>query len=51
VNLVDGVRPAGVQSVVWNGGDSSDRYVASGVYFIRMSTAQGSFIRKAVLLK
>jgi len=51
VNLVDEERPAGVQRVVWNGGDARDRYVASGVYFIRMSTAEGSFVRKAVLLK
>jgi hypothetical protein len=51
VNLVDESRPAGVQQVRWNGGDANDRYVASGVYFIRMSTREGDFTRKVVLLK
>jgi hypothetical protein len=51
VTLVDEERPAGVQRVLWNGGDSNDRFVASGVYFIRMTTAERTFVRKAVLLK
>jgi hypothetical protein len=51
VTLVDEERPAGVQRVVWNGGDAQDRYVASGIYFIRMTTPEGAFVRKAVLLK
>jgi hypothetical protein len=51
VTLVDEERPAGVQRVVWNGGDANDRYVASGIYFIRMTTPEGAFVRKAVLLK
>ena len=51
VNLVDEDRPAGIQQVTWNGGDANDRYVASGVYFIRMATREGAFTRKIVLLK
>ncbi|HET6349269.1 MAG TPA: T9SS type A sorting domain-containing protein [Candidatus Krumholzibacteria bacterium] len=51
VNLLNEVRPAGVQQIMWNGGDASDRYVASGIYFIRMSTRDGDFTRKVVLLK
>jgi hypothetical protein len=51
VNLVNEVKPAGIQQVRWNGGDSGDRYVASGVYFVRMATRDGAFTRKVVLLK
>ena len=51
VNLVDEDRPAGIQHITWNGGDAGDRYVASGVYFIRMATKEGAFTRKVVLLK
>lgn len=50
-NLVDGARPAGLQQVGWNGTDANDRPMASGVYFIRMSTADQHFARKIVLLK
>jgi hypothetical protein len=51
VTLVNEERPAGLQKVEWNGGDASDRYVSSGVYFIRMATAEGKFTHKALLLK
>jgi hypothetical protein len=49
--LVDEARPAGVQRVTWNGRDSREEPVASGVYMIRMTTAERTFVRKAVLLK
>jgi hypothetical protein len=51
VTLVNEERPAGLQKVEWNGGDASDRYVSSGVYFICMATAEGKFTHKALLLK
>jgi hypothetical protein len=49
--LVDGQKPAGSQSVVWDGRDDRGRGVASGIYFYRMTA--GSFVqtRKMVLLK
>jgi len=50
-NLVDDVRPAGLQQAAWNGTDANDRHVASGVYFIRLSTRDENFTRKMVLLK
>lgn len=34
--LVDGERPAGYHSVIWQGTDSAGRKVASGLYFYRM---------------
>jgi hypothetical protein len=50
-NLVDEVRSAGPQQAAWNGTDANDRRVASGVYFVRMSTRGEEFTRKIVLLK
>ncbi|HEU4365055.1 MAG TPA: FlgD immunoglobulin-like domain containing protein [Candidatus Krumholzibacteria bacterium] len=49
--LVDESRPAGVQTVTWNGRDTRDEPVASGVYMIRMQTVDQRFVQKAVLLK
>lgn len=51
ITLVDESRPAGVQRVTWNGRDTRDMPVASGVYLIRMQTADQRFVRKAMLLK
>jgi hypothetical protein len=44
--LVDGRREAGRHRVSWDG-----RGIASGVYFYRITTDDGSLVRKAVLLK
>jgi len=49
--LVDGNLPAGSHRAVWNGDDATGRAVGSGVYFIRMQTAEGTQVRKALLLK
>jgi hypothetical protein len=49
--LVDEVRPAGYQKVEWYGQDQRDQRVASGIYFVRMTTADRQFVRKAVMLK
>jgi hypothetical protein len=51
ITLVDESRPAGIQRVAWNGRDTRDEPVASGVYLIRMQTADHRFVRKAMLLK
>jgi hypothetical protein len=37
--LVEGVREAGVQSVVWDGRSDGGAAVSSGVYFVRMAAA------------
>jgi flagellar hook assembly protein FlgD len=49
--LVDEERPAGYQKIDWYGQNQSDERVASGIYFIRMTTADRQLVRKAVLLK
>ncbi len=44
--LMDDIQQAGVHTVVW---DASE--LASGIYFLKLSTGSGSITRKAVLLK
>ena len=50
--LVDGQRPAGTYSVVWDGKDGSGRDVASGVYLVRLEV-EGEVVpsRRMVLLR
>lgn len=42
---------AGVHSVTWNGLNSDDQDVASGVYLIRMKSEDGNHTRKITLMK
>lgn len=49
--LVDEPRPAGPQTVVWDGRDDEGRAVASGTYFYQLETEGRSEARKAMLLK
>jgi hypothetical protein len=49
--LVDEERPAGYQKINWYGRNQRDERVASGIYFIRMTTADRHLVRKAVMLK
>jgi hypothetical protein len=49
--LVDGSRPAGRHSVVWDGRNEAGRPVASGVYFYRLTSNGRETERKALLLK
>ena len=49
--LVNGERPAGRYSVVWDGRDNSGRNVASGVYLYRMVAGEFSAVRKLVLTR
>ena len=50
--LVDGDRPAGTYSVVWDGRDDTGRDVASGVYLYRLEV-EGQYVqsRPMVLLR
>jgi hypothetical protein len=43
--------PAGEHSMVWSGRDNRDRYVASGVYYYRITTGNDSTVKKMLLLK
>jgi aminopeptidase N len=49
--LVDGELPAGGRSVVWDGRAVTGSRAASGVYFVRLGTAEGSVSRKLVLAR
>lgn len=49
--LVDEVKPAGGYEVLWNGDDVAARPVASGVYFVRLTTDGYAATTKLLLLK
>ena len=50
-SLVDEALSAGSHKVVWNGTDSRNRRLASGIYYYRLETSNYSKTRKLVLLK
>ena len=47
--LLDGEVPAGFQSVVWDGRTSAGQPAASGIYFYRLSTPEGTLQHSLVL--
>jgi hypothetical protein len=49
--LVDEPRPAGVQTVSWDGKNQNGVAVASGIYFYRLKTPSALIVRKAIILK
>ncbi len=49
--LVEGSRPAGIYSEMWDGRDSNGRAVASGVYFYRIVAGPFESTKKMILLK
>ena len=49
--LVDEQLGEGAHDVVWNGNDSAERPVSSGIYFCRMISGEVAFTRKMILLK
>lgn len=49
--LINSTLPAGNHNICWNGNDSSNRKVASGVYLYRMQTMGYTSIKKMILLK
>jgi hypothetical protein len=49
--LVDEVRSAGTQSVVWDGTDDHGSAVPSGMYLAVIKTSEGSESRKTVLVR
>ena len=51
ITLMDGEQDAGHYQVVWDGKDSHDQTVASGIYFYRISTSAFAQSKKMVLLK
>lgn len=51
VALAESEFLSGEHTIQWNGMDSNNRSVASGVYFYRLKTDKQEFIRKCLLLK
>jgi len=49
--LVRGPQSAGRHEYSWDGKDDGGRESASGIYFFRLRTEQGTRVRKAVLLR
>ena len=49
--LLNEVRPAGRHEVIFDGVDAEGRNLASGTYFVRMTTPAGTEVRKASLIK
>ena len=49
--LVDEELPGGVHAATWDGTDASGTSVASGIYFVRLTTGKQTLVRKAVLTR
>lgn len=49
--LLEGVRPAGEESVVWDGTDNGGAPLSSGVYFVRLTRGNDAQATKVVLVK
>ncbi|MBW6516321.1 MAG: T9SS type A sorting domain-containing protein [Candidatus Cloacimonetes bacterium] len=49
--LVNEYRDMGHHEILWNGRDSSNREVASGIYFYRMSSGEYQSTRKMLMMK
>jgi hypothetical protein len=50
-DLYSGTMPAGDHTIIWNGRDAKGNPVSSGIYLMRLSTEQGNFTRKMMLMK
>jgi len=48
---VNEVKTAGNYSVVWNGRDSHNQPVSSGVYFYKMNAGKYSSTKKMIMMK
>ena len=49
--LLDDVKSAGKQEVVWDGRNDAGEAVSSGVYFIKMKAGRFTAVQKAVMVK
>jgi hypothetical protein len=49
--VLDEVRPAGQQSLTWDGSNSRNAKVASGVYFFRIQAPEGQAIQRVAVVK
>jgi hypothetical protein len=51
VTLLNENRPAGISEVIWNGRNTQNKNVASGIYFIKMDAGAFSQVRKMTLIR
>ena len=49
--LFDGSISTGLTILVWDGTDTEHNYVASGVYYVRLSTDRGNFTKSMIFQK
>jgi photosystem II stability/assembly factor-like uncharacterized protein len=49
--LVNGYKPAGTYSVIWDGTDKNGRSVSSGIYFYKIETVTLTDTRKMLLMR
>ncbi len=49
--LFDGIRQAGPHQIIWDGTDTSNRSLASGLYFCKISTTANAITKKMLYLK
>ncbi len=50
-NLFSGILDSGLHEYTWNGTNSYGEKISSGVYFIKMTTNENTFVLKCLLLK
>jgi len=50
-SLVNEIKQPGTHTIAWNGVDDSNRQVSSGIYFVKLQTADLTLSRKMVLMK
>jgi hypothetical protein len=50
-SLVDGRLPVGLHHVLWNGRDDAGNPVASGIYFAKLDTRDGTVMNKLVRIR
>ena len=49
--LVDGSLDAGFHEIVWDSRNRSGNEVATGIYFYRLRTSEGTIVKRMLLLK
>jgi hypothetical protein len=51
IDLVDELRPSGINTAVWNGSGEDGRKVAAGFYLVRLQAGDETRVRKVVLIR
>ena len=50
-SLVNKVQSSGNYTKAWDGKNNFGKQIASGIYYIKMKTANQNFVHKAMLIK